>query len=74
MERTVTDVEVGDLQIHAPTYLHAPSLCTLINGVDTLIPALDAPGCLANPRFVGGGLVGAGVSAAGATLRGVERK
>ena len=26
MERTVVDVEIGDLQIHAPTYLDEPSL------------------------------------------------
>ena len=37
MERTVIDVEIGDLQIHAPTYLDEPSLYTLIDDVDALI-------------------------------------
>ena len=44
MERTVIDVEIGDLQIHAPTYLDDPSLYTRIDDVDTLIPALEAAG------------------------------
>ncbi len=72
MEQTVTDVEMGDLQIHAPTYLDEPSLYTLIDGADTLIPALEAAGFRASPRLVGGGLAAAGVSAAGASLRGVN--
>ena len=72
MERTVIDVEIGDLQIHAPSYLDEPSLYTVIDDVDTLIPALEAAGFRASPQLVGGGLVAAGVSAAGATLRGVN--
>ena len=72
MERTVTDVEIGDLQIHAPTYLDEPSLYTFIENVDTLIPTLEAAGFRASPRLVGGGLAAAGVAAAGASLRGVN--
>ena len=72
MERTVVDVEIGDLQIHAPTYLDEPSLYTVIDDVDTLISTLEAAGFRASPQLVGGGLAAAGVSAAGATLRGVN--
>ena len=72
MEQTVTDVEIGDLQIHAPTYLDEPSLYTVIEDIDALIPALEAAGFRASPRLVGGGLAAAGVSAAGASLRGVN--
>ena len=46
MERTVIDVEIGDLQIHAPTYLDEPSLYTVIDDVDTLISTLEAAGSL----------------------------
>ena len=72
MERTVIDVEIGDLQIHAPTYLDDPSLYTRIDDVDALIPALEAAGFRASARLVGGGLAAAGVSAAGASLQGVN--
>ena len=50
MERTVIDVEIGDLQIHAPTYLDDPSLYTRIDDVDALIPALEAAGFRASAR------------------------
>ena len=73
MERTVIDVEIGDLQIHAPTYLDDPSLYTRIDDVDALIAALEAAGFRASARLVGGGLAAAGVSAAGASLQGRER-
>ena len=72
MEQTVTDVEIGDLQIHAPTYLDEPSLYTFIENVDTLISTLEAAGFRASPRLVGGGLAAAGVAAAGASLLGVN--
>ena len=72
MERTVIDVELGDLQIHAPTYLDEPSLYTLVDDIDTLVSRLEAAGFRASPQLTGGGLVAAGESAAGASLRGVN--
>ena len=72
MEGTVTEVEIGDLQIHAPTYLDYPSIFTRVDDVDTLISTLEAAGFHASPRLVGGGLVASGESAAGGSLLGVN--
>ena len=72
MEQTVVEVEVGDLQIHTIDYLDNPSIYELIERVDTLIPALEDAGFRASPRLVGGGLVAARESSAGASLRGVD--
>ena len=72
MEGTVTEVEIGDLQIHAPTYLDYPSIFTRVDEVDTLITTLEAAGFHASPRLVGGGLVASGESAAGGSLLGVN--
>ena len=72
MERTVIDVELGDLQIHAPTYLDEPSLYTRVDDIDTLVSRLETAGFRASPHLVGGGLVAARESAAGAALRGVD--
>ena len=72
MEETIVEVDIGDLQMHAPTYLDDPSLYTVIDDADTLIPALEAAGFRASARLVGAGLAAAHDSAAGASLRGVN--
>ena len=72
MEQTVVEVELGDLQIHAPTYLDDPSLYTDIEDVDALLSRLEAAGFRASARLVGAGLAAAHDSAAGASLRGVD--
>ena len=72
MEETIVEVDLGDLQIHAPTYLDDPSLYTVIDGVDPLLGALEAAGFRASARLVGAGLAAAHDSAAGASLRGVN--
>ncbi len=72
MEETVVEVELGDLQIHAPTYLDDPSLYTDIDDVDALLLRLEAAGFRASARLVGAGLAAAHDSAAGAALRGVD--
>ena len=72
MEETVVEVELGDLQIHAPTYLDDPSLYTDIDDVDALLSRLEAAGFRANARLVGAGLAAAHDSAAGASLRGLD--
>ena len=72
MEETVVEVELGDLQIHAPTYLDDPSLYTDIEDVDALLSRLEAAGFRASARLVGAGLAAAHDSAAGASLRGVD--
>ena len=72
MEDTVVEVELGDLQIHAPTYLEDPSLYTAIDDVDALLSRLEAAGFRASARLVGAGLAAAHDSAAGASLRGID--
>ena len=72
MEDTIVEVDLGDLQIHAPTYLDDPSLYTVIDDVDALLGELDAAGFRASARLVGAGLAAAHDSAAGASLRGVN--
>ena len=72
MEETIVEVDLGDLQIHAPTYLDDPSLYTVIDDSDALIGDLEAAGFRASARLVGAGLAAAHDSAAGASLRGVN--
>ena len=72
MERSVVEVEIGDLQIHAVDYLDDPSIYALVEGADALLPLLEAAGFRASPRLVGGGLIAARDSSAGVSLRGVE--
>ena len=72
MEETIVEVDIGDLQIHAPTYLDDPSLYTVIDDVDALLARLEATGFRASARLVGAGLAAAHDSAAGASLRGVN--
>ena len=72
MEETVVEVELGDLQIHAPTYLDDPSLYTDIDDADALVSRLEAAGFRASARLVGAGLAAARDSAAGASLRGID--
>ncbi len=72
MEETIVEVDVGDLQMHAPTYLDDPSLYTVIDDVDALLSRLAAGGFRASARLVGAGLAAAHDSAGGASLRGVN--
>ena len=72
MEETIVEIDLGDLQIHAPTYLDDPSLYTVVDDVDALLGGLDAAGFRASARLVGAGLAAAHDSAAGASLRGVN--
>ena len=72
MEETVVEVELGDLQIHAPTYLDDPSLFTDIEDFEALLARLEAAGFRASARLVGAGLAAAHDSAAGASLRGID--
>ena len=72
MEETVVEVELGDLQIHAPTYLDDPSLYTDIEEFEVLLDRLESAGFRASARLVGAGLAAAHDSAAGASLRGID--
>ena len=72
MEETIVEIDLGDLQIHAPTYLDDPSLYTDIDAADALVSRLEAAGFRASARLVGAGLAAARDSAAGASLRGID--
>ena len=72
METGITELEIGDVQIHTVDYLNKPSIYELVDEVDTLIPALEQAGFRASPRLVGASLVAAEESSAGAQLRGVD--
>lgn len=72
MERSVLEIEIGDLQIHQADYLDNPSIYTVIGSADELVAKLERAGFRASPRLIGGGLVAAGDSSTGASLRGLD--
>jgi ABC-type lipoprotein release transport system permease subunit len=72
MERNIVDLEMGDVQAHAGDYLDKPSVYTRVDSPETLLTELDGEGLHASARLLGGGLVAAGESSAGASLRGVN--
>lgn len=72
MERSILDLEVGDLQIHAPDYRDNPSLYTWIEEPERLLAALEGAGYEASGRVLAFGLAAAGESSAGISFRGVD--
>ena len=72
MEGNILDLEFGDVQVHAGDYLNRPSIYTRIEEPEALLAALAAQGFNATARLLGGGLVAAGESSAGASLRGID--
>ncbi len=72
MEEGVTELEIGDLQIHAPGYLESPSLYTAMEDSDAIVQQLEEAGIAASPRLLGGGLGASGEFSAGVQLRGID--
>ncbi len=72
MEGNILDLNFGDVQVHAGDYLNRPSIYTRIEEPEALLAALDSQGYRATARLLGGGLVAAGESSAGASLRGID--
>jgi putative ABC transport system permease protein len=72
MEGNILDLEVGDVQIHARDYLSRPSIYTRIESSDEILRRLEQRGYRATARLLGGGLIAAGDSSAGASFRGVD--
>jgi putative ABC transport system permease protein len=72
MEGNILDLEVGDVQLHADDYLNRPSIYTRIEDPQALLDSFDRRGYLATARLLGGGLVAAGESSAGASFRGLD--
>ncbi len=72
MERTVLDLEVGDVQVFAEGYRDNPSIYTRIENPDELLAPLDAEGFPASGRLLAYGMAAAGESSAGVSFRGVD--
>ena len=72
MEGNILDLELGDVQVHAGDYLNRPSIYTRIERPEALLHSLESQGYHATARLLGGGLVAAGDSSAGASFRGVD--
>jgi ABC-type lipoprotein release transport system permease subunit len=72
LERDIVDVEMGDVQVHAPEYRTSRSLHDRIEQPAEVLEALDAHGLAAAPRLLASGLAAAGDSSAGVSLRGID--
>lgn len=72
MERSILDLEVGDVQVFAGDFRENPSLYTVIEEPEKLIAPLSADGFTASARVLAFGLAAAGESSAGVSFRGVD--
>ncbi len=72
MERSVLDLEVGDLQIFASEYRDRPSLETTIDDPAAVLRSLSEAGFAATGRILAFGMAAAGESSAGVSFRGVD--
>lgn len=72
MERQILDVEVGDVQVHAPGYRDDPSLYRRVEDAGAMATALRERGFRASPRLLGAGLAAAADNSSGAQLIGVD--
>ncbi len=72
MERSILDLEVGDVQVFAGDFRENPSLYTVIEEPEKLIEPLSAEGFTASARVLAFGLAAAGESSAGVSFRGVD--
>ncbi|MFP6606513.1 MAG: ABC transporter permease [Myxococcota bacterium] len=72
MERSILDLEVGDMQVFAGDFRENPSLYTVIEEPEKLIEPLSAEGFTASARVLAFGLAASGESSAGVSFRGVD--
>jgi ABC-type lipoprotein release transport system permease subunit len=72
VEARILDLEVGDLQIHAPDYRDDPSLHTHIDDAEALLAELRAAGYRATSRLLAYGMAAAEDSSAGVAFFGVD--
>jgi ABC-type lipoprotein release transport system permease subunit len=72
LEKTATDLDTGEVQLHAPGYVQSPDLYKTMPYVDLWQKQFTKIGLNAAPRLYGFGLVGAGNQSAGVQLRGVD--
>jgi len=74
MERSVVDVEVGDIQIFNPVYRGKPSIHERIEDPQRVVSALEAQGLFASSRLLAFGLAAGAETSVGASFRGFEPK
>ncbi len=72
MVEDITNLEIGDVQIHDTEYRDAPSIYAVIEDPDAALKTLDEMGYPAAPRLLSGGLAASGEFSAGAAFRGVD--
>jgi ABC-type lipoprotein release transport system permease subunit len=72
MESNVLDLELGDVQIHAPAFRDDPSLYESVEGVENLLRDFDELGFSASARVLGFGLVASDEASSGAQLQGID--
>jgi putative ABC transport system permease protein len=72
MERNVLDLELGDVQVHAPAYQDDPSLYSAIPDADALLARFDQRGIPASARLLGFGLGAAEDASAGVQIHGID--
>ena len=68
IEGMVTNLEVGDVQIHAQGYLETPSLYKTIERSNELVEKIEQLGFAASYFLNGGGLAASGEFSAGVSL------
>ncbi len=71
LERSVVDIEVGDVQIFNAVYRDKPSVHERIEDPERVIAALEASGLRASPRLLAFGLAAGPNASTGASFRGV---
>lgn len=71
MEKSITDLSVGEVQIHHPEYRAERSLYDTVADAEALVAAADAAGIPASPRSFGYGLLSSGAKSAGGQFWGV---
>lgn len=73
MTEDITQLEIGDVQIHALGYRDTPSIYTVIEEPEKILASLDAlDGYPSSARLLGGGLAASGEYSAGIAMRGVD--
>jgi ABC-type lipoprotein release transport system permease subunit len=72
MEKSVTDLSVGEVQVHHPDYRSERSLYDTVNGTEAILQAAHAQGIAASARSFGYGLLSSGARSAGAQFWGVN--
>jgi len=72
MEKSVTDLSVGEVQVHHPDYRSERSLYDTLDGAETILQAAAGEGLAASARSFGYGLLSSGARSAGGQFWGVS--